>query len=94
MIPALPCGLKVAAVLTTCETRPRVACDLNALGTDGPANRSLFIAGPLARGTVGDLMGLPQVTEHAVFVAREVEALLRTTRRPAKPAKVVGQGGG
>ncbi|MCA1366805.1 FAD/NAD(P)-binding protein [Bradyrhizobium sp. BRP14] len=84
-------GLEEAGVLTACETRLGIACDLHAraVGADGGlASRSMFIAGPLARGTFGELMGLPQVTEHAVFVAREVEALLAIDA----PIKT-GQGG-
>jgi uncharacterized NAD(P)/FAD-binding protein YdhS len=51
-----------------------LACDrnANALGVDGVADRSLFIAGPLARGQVGELMGFPQVAEHALFVAESI----------------------
>ena len=71
-------ALEKAGVLTPCETGLGIACDLHAraVGADGLADQSLFIAGPLARGTFGELMGLPQVTEHAVFVAGEIEALL------------------
>ncbi|APG93486.1 FAD/NAD(P)-binding protein [Sinorhizobium americanum] len=71
-------GLEEAGVLTPCETGLGIACDRDghALNATGSAERSLFIAGPLARGTFGELMGLPQVTEHAVFVARKVAALL------------------
>jgi uncharacterized NAD(P)/FAD-binding protein YdhS len=43
-----------------------------ALDAHGDALPSLLIAGPLARGTFGELMGLPQVTDYAKAVAGEV----------------------
>lgn len=67
-------GLADEGYLKLCETGLGLACDLqsHALGKDGVPVGNLFIAGPLARGTFGELMGLPQVTEHAVFVAQQV----------------------
>ncbi|MBB4234978.1 putative NAD(P)/FAD-binding protein YdhS [Rhizobium esperanzae] len=48
-----------------------------AIGPSGKADPSLLISGPLARGTFGELMGLPQVTEHAFFIATEIAGKLR-----------------
>ena len=42
------------------------------LRTDGSAWRNLFVAGPLARGTFGELMGLPQVNLQPRAVAARV----------------------
>lgn len=52
-----------------------------AIRADGSAAETLYVAGPLARGAFGELMGLPQVTEHAVFVAENIAQTVRAVRR-------------
>lgn len=47
----------------------RVTGGCRAVGADGVASRTLLVAGPLARGHVGELMGIPEVTRHAERVA-------------------------
>jgi uncharacterized NAD(P)/FAD-binding protein YdhS len=76
-----------SGLLTNCETGLGIACDLNSVALDrnGAAVPGLFIAGPLARGTFGELMGLPQVTEHAVFVAEQLSRYLIRDRHAEAP---------
>lgn len=71
-------------ILQACETGLGIACDQNsnALDAAGHPVDNLFVLGPLARGTFGELMGLPQVTEHALFVARKVAQHLALPELP------------
>jgi len=70
-------GLGEAGLLRIDETGLGLFCDdaSRALGSDGRAISDLFISGPLARGTFGELMGLPQVNEHAILVANSIARL-------------------
>lgn len=71
-------ALKAEGILKACPTGLGIACDehSHAMAANGTASPDILIAGPLARGTFGELMGLPQVTEHAVFVADRIAQLV------------------
>ncbi|PLR29165.1 FAD/NAD(P)-binding protein [Chimaeribacter arupi] len=51
------------------------------LNRQGEANPRLLVAGPAARGRFGELMGLPQVAEHAEAVARRLLHTLHADER-------------
>ncbi len=46
------------------------------LNRHGQPNARLFVVGPAARGRFGELMGLPQVADHAAAIAGETLATL------------------
>jgi uncharacterized NAD(P)/FAD-binding protein YdhS len=46
------------------------------IGVSGRSESSLFIVGPLARGTFGELMGLPHIYNYPLFIAEEARAEL------------------
>lgn len=62
------------------------------IGRDGHVSETLFVAGPLARGTFGELMGAPDLARHARNIAELIaqnlnqaatEPCLTTATRPA-----------
>lgn len=55
-----------------------VTADGRAIGRDGAPTPGLYVAGPLARGTVGELMGLPDVTNYAIRIAGAVATRLES----------------
>lgn len=56
-----------------------------ALSHSGSAHADLFVVGPAARGRFGELMGLPQVAEHAEFVAKQLVTLQPSALRERCP---------
>jgi uncharacterized NAD(P)/FAD-binding protein YdhS len=48
----------------------------HAFGTSGRLTNNIFVSGPLARGSVGELMGIPEVTAHAERIAAEIHQWL------------------
>ncbi|RJF80824.1 hypothetical protein D3874_25635 [Oleomonas cavernae] len=85
--PALA-SLAVAGLVTADAHGLGLAVDLRShvLDADGKAQETLLVAGPLARGTFGELMGLPQVALHAEQVAEIVAEWLRR-QAPAAQAR-------
>ncbi|AYG66582.1 MULTISPECIES: FAD/NAD(P)-binding protein [unclassified Rhizobium] len=80
--------LSKAGYLAMDPARLGFACDTQsrALTADGTVVPSLFISGPLARGTFGELMGLPEVVEHAVLVAEQVAGAINDHRHGKRKA--------
>ncbi len=78
-------ALAEAGHLALCPTGLGLLCDrqTHAISRSGVADETLLIAGPLARGTFGELMGLPQVSEHAVLVAGIVATLIQADEKLA-----------
>ena len=59
-----------------------------AIGRDGRASEKLFVAGPLARGTFGELMGVPDLARHARNIAESIARMdIRASRLPPPPVQ-------
>ncbi|GAC1305188.1 MAG: FAD/NAD(P)-binding domain-containing protein [Steroidobacteraceae bacterium] len=71
-------GLAGAGLIHADEFDLGLATDgrARALDATGHAQPDMFVAGPLARARFGELMGLPEVSWHAAFVANEIETAL------------------
>ncbi|KNE86885.1 hypothetical protein PSTG_19746, partial [Puccinia striiformis f. sp. tritici PST-78] len=53
------------------------ACS-RAMNRQNQSNEHLFVVGPAARGRFGELMGLPQVAQHAESLAQQLLSPLRS----------------
>ena len=67
-------SLSGKGLVAACPTGLGILCDRegHAINAEGKPVKGLYVAGPLARGTFGELMGLPQVSEYALFIANQV----------------------
>ena len=77
-------GLKKAGYLTRDSYALGIACDETgqAIGRDRRPAADLFIAGPLGRGTFGELIGVPEVALNARLIAGEIAKKVQARALP------------
>ena len=66
----------------------RTDTTMRAIGKDGSIADNLFIAGPLARGTFGELMGAPEVARYTETLAEVIRQATALIQQPHKSADV------
>jgi uncharacterized NAD(P)/FAD-binding protein YdhS len=59
-----------------------------AIGPDGSVSDTLLVGGPLARGTFGELMGLPEVAQYAVELAKHISTWIEIRRQDRHAARL------
>lgn len=74
-------ALQRAGCITADRHQLGIACDITgrAIGLDGHPIDNLFVAGPLARGTVGELTGVPEIAAQAEQLVAGISARLLQT---------------
>lgn len=75
-------GLESAGLVTPDSHGTGITCDKesHAVGAKGQSINNLYIAGPLARGTFGELTGVPEIAAQAERIAEQIIGLTNAPR--------------
>lgn len=81
-------NLAARGTLVSCPTGLGIHCDEKArvLDAAGKSDEAMLVAGPLARGTFGELIGIAQVSNHVAFVADRITEDLKVPAPAPVPA--------